>query len=978
MSNLLNEKAIWENAAKVKASEHDALIRDMDSRTAENQEFLAELRDRDAKVAELEVMNRGLIQSNNECGDLIRQGMKENESLTQSLTCHIDKFKLMEQQSRDKDTKIAHLESSLKKACDDLSNTERAVSTLEDEKENLQCKLNDYVQEMEGLQLVIDSLSAHKVVRHISLDSSQNSEDLEEVRRQSTEEINELRHRLRVIEESSKSRQESKSSQESMNGPLFITESEPMSRALIHKDGDDNLAQFEDFKINMAEGLIKLKQDILAKDGEIADLLESKDGLSYEINRLQRSLQLLAEENTTRHETSQIHSGEVAKLREELYEIKQQMIEKDAIIESMEQIQAGMSKKATELQQSILSEKATTSQLKEDLKSHKMDLVRLHAVLENRNKDLESIGLIKESLEENLKKYQEECTLKDRSIAQVEESAKNEALQARNELQDKINTLEEQIQCIKNHLESRTRDLVSTRHQLIQQDETIEQIREEITKKDNTIKELHEIKDTSAYNLCEYQEQIKSVTSENKRLKDDIQNLQNELTQFRQDLQEKINTIESLDGIKEKMDEALEWAMTERKLRESVERKHNDIDRLNKKKLETLEAENQSMNATVDKLRKDNTDKSSKFSQLEKELQSLKEVQTKNGMLQIEVEQLNRQISELKDSSYHSSDSETVQAYERQMSALTMNNNVTIDTLRKDLASARARSAEEVARLTNELSKMQEENEELKKQCNADAIRMRDQHIYALEHTLVAQEKTVDSLRAELHHLQNSMTDAAEQRRNDLQDLQEEILDSQSKLLQQDRECAALKVQLDDCKARYDSDVEKLQKEIDKLKKSPSAERSFEFHQENLMLEVKKRLEQLKETNIELKEQNVKLAARLEKASMKVKAIEAEKDIATEMEEECADLRRQVKELEQQLEVASGSAGTSSKSPTTSDASFNSENKMKKESRSSVGKKAGNKLNFGGKSKIPSVLFIGKLRGTSNESTTEKLVSAKK
>ena len=711
MSNLVYKKAVLENAAKVKASEHDALVRDMSSKTAENQELLAELRDRDAKVAELEVTNRGLVQSNNECGDLIRQGMKENESLTQSLNSHIDKLKLIQKQSCEKDTKIAHLESSLTKACDDLVNTERAVSRLEEDKEYLQCKLNGCVQAMEGLQLVIDSLSTHNVVRHISLDSSQNSEELEEVRRQSTEEINELRHKLRVFEES-------KSSQESMKGPSFVNESKSVARAVTSNDDDDSLGQFEVVKRNMVEELIKLKQHIVAKDGEIADLLDSKDLLSDEIDRLQRNLQLLVEENKILNETSRLQSDEVAKLCEELNETKQQMIdidmlksesskqaekvrtelslmkeenkclkddgksnevelckvreliqEKDARIVSMEQTHVEMSSKTTELEHTILSEKAATSQLKEDLKAHRMDLARLHVLLENRNKEIESIRLTKESLEDNLKKFQEVCSSKDRSIAQVEENAKKEALQARNELQEKVNTLEEQMQCIKNHLDSRTKNLVSTRHQLIQQDENIEQIREEIKKKDKMITDLQEMKDTPACDLSGYQEQIKAVTSENERLRDYVQNLQTEVNQLQQDVQEKTNTIQSLEGTKEKMDEALEWAMTERKQRERVEGERNDINKEYRdvqKKLETIDAENQTMknellsqNAAVDKLCKDNMDKSSKLSQLEKELQSIEEVQAKNEMLQTEVDQLNRQISELKDSSHHSSDSET-------------------------------------------------------------------------------------------------------------------------------------------------------------------------------------------------------------------------------------------------------------------------------------------------------------------------------
>lgn len=67
---------------------------------------------------------------------------------------------------------------------------------------------------------------------------------------------------------------------------------------------------------------------------------------------------------------------------------------------------------------------------------------------------------------------------------------------------------------------------------------------------------------------------------------------------------------------------------------------------------------------------------------------------------------------------------------------------VTIDTLRKDLASARERCAEDVANLTASLSSLREENDRLTRMC--ESTELKDQQIFALEKTLHAQENTVE------------------------------------------------------------------------------------------------------------------------------------------------------------------------------------------------------------------------------------------
>jgi chromosome segregation ATPase len=228
-------------------------------------------------------------------------------------------------------------------------------------------------------------------------------------------------------------------------------------------------------------------------------------------------------------------------------------------------------------------------------------------------------------------------------------------------------------------------------------------------------------------------------------------------------------------------------------------------------------------------------------------------------------------------------ETDTTTSYERKIYALAMNKDSTIDTLRKDLAASRHRNADEVARLTNELSEVQNLNTDLWSRCDEDAIRMKDQRIDVLKHTLFAQEKIIDSLRAELGQVQLGMRNVSERRRKDLEELQTELMQSKLNATKHDRACAALNVKLDECKSEYEEEIVHLSREIEKLRKDLPLSRTMKDLQETYwMLEAKERLEHLKVMNIELKEDNIKLSAKLERALIKIHSIK--KENANELE----------------------------------------------------------------------------------------------
>ena len=223
-------------------------------------------------------------------------------------------------------------------------------------------------------------------------------------------------------------------------------------------------------------------------------------------------------------------------------------------------------------------------------------------------------------------------------------------------------------------------------------------------------------------NFSRAHDELQELSHQNQDLKREAEQRQAELASIRKELQEKINAVDELN--------------TEMATLEEAKKQENE----NSKPRDIADCRLESLQDTNDSLTKQLEEKTAKLEAMEAQAKAMGD--SSSQMQRNELE-------------------ETVKAYERQLCSLTMNKDVTIDTLRKDLANARSRNAAEVARLTNELSKMQETNSSLKKQCDGEAIRMRDQRIYALEHTLLAQEKTVDSLRLELDQLQSSMSNAA-------------------------------------------------------------------------------------------------------------------------------------------------------------------------------------------------------------------------
>jgi chromosome segregation ATPase len=177
------------------------------------------------------------------------------------------------------------------------------------------------------------------------------------------------------------------------------------------------------------------------------------------------------------------------------------------------------------------------------------------------------------------------------------------------------------------------------------------------------------------------------------------------------------------------------------------------------------------------------------------------------------------------------------------------------------------------------------------------------QQIYALEHTLHAQEQIVNTMRSEMDQLQSSMEHATKSRRDEVDDMEQQVMSVEAKALKQEREIVALKIQLEEQKLEHKADVVKLKDALVKAmeQESPLKKSICDLQNNDRMLEVRERLEQLKARNTDLQEENLNLGGRLERAAIKISAFELEKKQAEEIEEENVKLRQQLNEYEKLL-----------------------------------------------------------------------------
>lgn len=157
-----------------------------------------------------------------------------------------------------------------------------------------------------------------------------------------------------------------------------------------------------------------------------------------------------------------------------------------------------------------------------------------------------------------------------------------------------------------------------------------------------------------------------------------------------------------------------------------------------------------------------------------------------------------------------------IATYERKLSLMQMNKDVTIDGLRKELSQRKERQKEMESELLVQIRSLESENKEVEAELNAK-MQHKNAKIGFLEQTLNAHKQVSGNMRDELDQLQNGMETTSVTRRAEVEELQEDLVSVQSKATKYERQITGLKMKIEDHKLRHQNEVTKLQATISSL-----------------------------------------------------------------------------------------------------------------------------------------------------------------
>jgi len=241
-----------------------------------------------------------------------------------------------------------------------------------------------------------------------------------------------------------------------------------------------------------------------------------------------------------------------------------------------------------------------------------------------------------------------------------------------------------------------------------------------------------------------------------------------------------------------------------------------------------------------------------------------------------------------------------ISSYERKLSLLQMNKDVTVDGLRKQLAQSMEKLKNTEIEVNAKIKSIQHEKNDnaVKVEKNISA---KDAKIQFLEQTLSAHEEVSGHMKAELDQLQNGMENMSMTRRSDVEELQQELIDIQSRATRYEREITALKMKLDERKLRHKDDVIILRQTISQLETETPMMRDMQAQREEKQAgELASKYEQLKWRTSELQRENKLLRGKLEsiKLPSEDRASKNDKWRNSALQEQILVLQQRVKEFE--------------------------------------------------------------------------------
>jgi len=252
-----------------------------------------------------------------------------------------------------------------------------------------------------------------------------------------------------------------------------------------------------------------------------------------------------------------------------------------------------------------------------------------------------------------------------------------------------------------------------------------------------------------------------------------------------------------------------------------------------------------------------------------------------------------------------------------------------MDRLHKQLSELREEHTARELELLGLIKKLEIESSVMREEFN---IRMQEKHgkIVALEQTLAAQEQVVGTMSGEMDQLQNGMEKVSIQRRAEIEELQQELMDYTTKSSRLEREVVALSTKLEDKKLKYEAKVAKLKDKIDELDSETPEEKAARRERKSGSKDRERELEEKNEhltwLNQSLKDEKEKLTEKVAKYKERAKrdnspsspsksSAKNDKWRNVALQEQVAVLSQRVIELEEENSKTASSLRRTPKSP---------------------------------------------------------------
>ena len=235
--------------------------------------------------------------------------------------------------------------------------------------------------------------------------------------------------------------------------------------------------------------------------------------------------------------------------------------------------------------------------------------------------------------------------------------------------------------------------------------------------------------------------------------------------------------------------------------------------------------------------------------------QSKKELIEERDLLLVKIETLEQDIESLRSASESKQLSElrTKLALSEQVRVeleqdrlqFNANKDRDMDRLHKQLSEARQNYESREMEHLSQMKKLECENRELRDEF-ATRIKEKNSKIVALEQTLAAQEQVVGTMSTEMDQLQNGMEKISIQRRAEIEELQQELMDYTTKSTRLEREVLALSMKLEDKKLKHKAEMSKMKEKIAALESEPSLGRVIRHDKHDAKHELEEKNEHLK------------------------------------------------------------------------------------------------------------------------------------